>query len=132
MTCKSLAEQLPAAVAYCNQLPLSLLYGPACPTSQTHQLHPRYTCDMFSKPLVISRTPTIPRDIAELSTGERRLHKTNQSFVRRVSALVMIPAVFSVVCGVWTLRRYGLKGVGVSQLTFTMVSGVKDMKGFGG
>lgn len=47
---KFLSERITSQVSYINQLPTQLLYGPASPTSYIHQLHPRYTPEMFSQP----------------------------------------------------------------------------------
>jgi hypothetical protein len=134
VTCNSLAEQFPTNVSYCNQLPKPLLYGPASPLSHVHHLHPRYTIDMFSVPIVFSRVTDIPTEIADLARKHGRLEKIGWSFAERVSTMVVIPAVVSVAWGFWSLRRYGWRGSGISQLTFTMArsSLVRDLKGFGG
>lgn len=130
-TSKSLAEEAPATVAYFGQVPLSLLHGPASPSSHVHELHPRYTSDMFStiRPIVVLRTPDIPGQVADLAVHGSWIERFSRTIVERVAALVVVPAIFSVFMGFWNKSEW--KGTGSPQLTFTVASLGRDLKGFG-
>lgn len=79
-TCKALAGEIPAAATYCNQIPPSILYGPASPATNIHHLHPRYTTDMFSSPspIIVDPAPEIPTETAELSKESRRSSSSDE------------------------------------------------------
>ena len=71
-TCEETAEMIKSDVVYWNQIPSSLLYGPVSLAGYKHQLHPRYTVDMFStsSPIVIERVRGIPDHVTDLE-GDR-------------------------------------------------------------
>jgi hypothetical protein len=116
--CKFLSEQIPSQVSYINQIPLSLLHGPASPSSFPPSQHPRYTPEMFSvpRPQIVSKEPEIPNKVdvlRELAT--KKLKETGQKpghavgFFEQgifiglgVTALVVLPAVS---WGMWTAGR---------------------------
>jgi hypothetical protein len=119
---KFLSEQLPSQVSYINQIPLSLLYGPASPSSLPPSQHPRYTPEMFSvpRPQIVSKEPEIPNKVdvlRELAT--KKLKETGQKpgyavgFFEQgifiglgVTALVVLPTVS---WGMWTVGKQAWK-----------------------
>ncbi|KAL3422098.1 Aldehyde dehydrogenase family 3 member B1 [Phlyctema vagabunda] len=72
---KFLSEQIASHVSYINQIPSRLLVGPASLPAHPHQLHPRYTTEMFSQP-----RPQVIEQVkdSEISTEIKDLRPTGQ------------------------------------------------------
>jgi hypothetical protein len=109
---KTASDLIHSEVTYCNQIPSSLLYGPASPNNYAHQLHPRYTPEMLStaSPIIRNRVASIPSDAIDLNFGKIRIEAIKRVFYQKGSALMMLPVL---AWGMWSIKRLFGVGFGV-------------------